>query len=476
MSIVTRFAPSPTGYLHIGGLRTALFNYLYARQNGGKFLLRIEDTDMARNNEDAAQAIIDSFKWVGLSYDGEVEYQSKRFAIYTRYIKELLEQKKAYYCYMSKEELESLRKQAEIQGTKWRYDNRYRDFNGTPPSGVEPVVRIKAPLSGQIRFIDGVKGEICIDAKELDDFIIARADGSPTYNFVVTIDDALMGVSDVIRGDDHLNNTPKQIILYEALGFSVPRFYHLPMILNQEGKKLSKRDGAVGVMEYKKLGYLPQSLLNFLVRLGWSYGDEEIFSLTQMLEYFNPSNLNTSASSANFEKLLWLNHHYITNLANDSLCALLEDFDCLNLQQWLTKHNKSASYEAVRDVLFVELKERSKTLVEFANNLNAVLLAPTHYDEKLTKKLDSAGIDLLIALRELFNNELDSTKNPTTIESLLHNFIQSRALKIGQVMPLLRLALLGKGGGIGVNIAIFTLGKDEVLLRLDSCIEHFKGA
>lgn len=474
MNIVTRFAPSPTGYLHIGGLRTALFNYLYARQNGGKFLLRIEDTDIARNNEDAAQAIIDSFKWVGLSYDGEVEYQSKRFSIYARYVKELLAQKKAYYCYMSKEELESLRKEAESMGTKWRYDNRYRDFSGEPPRGVTPVVRIKAPLSGQIRFIDGVKGEICIEAKEIDDFIIARADGTPTYNFVVTIDDALMGVTDVIRGDDHLNNTPKQIILYEALGFSVPKFYHLPMILNNEGKKLSKRDGAVGVMEYKKLGYLPQSLLNFLVRLGWSYGDEEIFSLTQMLEYFNPSNLNTSASSANFDKLLWLNHHYITQLPNEKLCALLTDFDCLNLQEWLSTHNKTAPYEEVRDALFVELKERSKTLVEFGSNLNAILATPTHYDDKLAKKLDSTGLELLQSLREVL--EQDFPKSPSATESLLHSFIESKGAKLGQVMPLVRLALLGKAGGISVNVALFSLGKEQALLRIDSCLRHFKGA
>ncbi len=476
MSIVTRFAPSPTGYLHIGGLRTALFNYLYARQSGGKFLLRIEDTDRARNNEDAAQAIIDSFKWAGLSYDGEVEYQSKRFDIYARYIKELLEQKKAYYCYMSKEELESLRKEAESKGTKWRYDNRYREFSGEIPKGVEPVVRIKAPLSGQIRFVDGVKGEICIEAKEIDDFIIARADGSPTYNFVVTIDDALMGVTDVIRGDDHLNNTPKQIILYEALGFSVPKFYHLPMILNQDGKKLSKRDGAVGVMEYKNLGYLPQSLLNFLVRLGWSYGDEEIFSLQEMLEKFNPSNLNTSASSANFQKLLWLNHHYITHLPNDELSVLLADFDCENLQKWLASHNPNATYESVRDALFTELKERSQTLVEFSHNLNAVLRMPTHYDEKLAKKLDSAGLELLSALREILSNGLSNATNPSEIESLLHNFIESQGLKLGQVMPLLRLALLAKAGGIGVNVALFVLGKEQALIRLDSCIAHFKEA
>ena len=266
--IITRFAPSPTGYLHIGGLRTALFNYLYARANGGKFLLRIEDTDLARNSTDAKEAIIQAFDWVGLDYDGEVVYQSQRFPLYTQYIQQLLDEGKAYYCYMSKEELDSLREEQRKRGETPRYDNRYRDFKGTPPDGVKPVVRIKAPLNGEICFSDGVKGEMRIAAKEIDDFIIARSDGTPTYNFCVAVDDALMGVTNVIRGDDHLSNTPKQIIIYEALGFKVPKFFHVPMILNPQGHKLSKRDGAMSVMEYKDMGYLPEALLNFLVRLG----------------------------------------------------------------------------------------------------------------------------------------------------------------------------------------------------------------
>ena len=246
--IITRFAPSPTGYLHIGGLRTALFNYLYARANGGKFLLRIEDTDLARNSTDAKEAIIQAFDWVGLDYDGEVVYQSQRFPLYTQYIQQLLDEGKAYYCYMSKEELDSLREEQRKRGETPRYDNRYRDFKGTPPDGVKPVVRIKAPLNGEICFSDGVKGEMRIAAKEIDDFIIARSDGTPTYNFCVAVDDALMGVTNVIRGDDHLSNTPKQIIIYEALGFKVPKFFHVPMILNPQGHKLSKRDGAMSVM------------------------------------------------------------------------------------------------------------------------------------------------------------------------------------------------------------------------------------
>ncbi|MDU5325500.1 MAG: glutamate--tRNA ligase, partial [Campylobacter ureolyticus] len=265
--IVTRFAPSPTGYLHIGGLRTALYNYLYARANNGKFLLRIEDTDLKRNKIEATNAIIEAFKWCKLDYDGELVYQSDRFDIYKKYIQKLLDEGKAYKCYMTKDELDELRKSQEAMKIRPKYDGRYRDFKGTPPAGIDPVIRIKAPISGTIEFKDGVKGEVKFNVDDmLDDFIIARSDGSPTYNFTVVIDDALMGVTDVIRGDDHLSNTPKQIILYEALGFKTPNFYHVAMINGPDGQKLSKRHGATDVMEYKKMGYLSEALLNFLVR------------------------------------------------------------------------------------------------------------------------------------------------------------------------------------------------------------------
>ncbi|NOZ91029.1 MAG: glutamate--tRNA ligase, partial [Epsilonproteobacteria bacterium] len=294
--ITTRFAPSPTGYLHIGGLRTALFSWLWARKNSGKFLLRIEDTDLSRNSQEALEAIIKAFDWVGMDYDGEVIYQSKRFDLYKKYIEQLLNEGKAYKCYMTKDELTALREEQMARGERARYDGRYRDFDRTPPEGIEPVVRIKAPTEGFITFFDGVKGEITIASSEVDDFIIARSDGTPTYNFVVAIDDALMGMSDVIRGDDHLYNTPKQIVVYNALGFDIPNFYHVAMINNEQGKKLSKRDGATDVMEYKKLGFLPEALLNFLVRLGWSHGDQEIFSIEEMIELFDPKDINKSAS------------------------------------------------------------------------------------------------------------------------------------------------------------------------------------
>ncbi|MGI0440320.1 glutamate--tRNA ligase [Helicobacter himalayensis] len=467
--MTTRFAPSPTGYLHIGGLRTALFNYLYARKNNGRFLLRIEDTDLARNSHDAAKAIVESFQWVDLEHNGEIVYQSERFALYARYVKQLLEEGKAYYCYMSKEELEVLRAQAEAQGKKWKYDNRYRDFTGTPPEGIAPVVRIKAPLQGVISFEDGVKGRISVDASEIDDFVIARSDGSPTYNFVVAIDDALMGVSDVIRGDDHLSNTPKQIVVYQALDFEVPKFFHVPMILNPQGKKLSKRDGAMGVMEYKKLGYLPEALLNFLVRLGWSYGDEEIFSMERLLEVFDPYKLNSSPSSYNEEKLLWLNHHYIKQTPAHKLESLLIDFGAQPLQSFAcVSECDEEKRESVREALFNALKERSKTLIEFANNFNEVLNAPKEYDSKLLNKLDSQGVEFLRALSETLKNV--KFQSEQECEEFLHTFCESKHLKLGQCIPLVRLALLGKGGGIGVPCALFVLGNRETCVRIESLL------
>ncbi|MBT8343083.1 MAG: glutamate--tRNA ligase, partial [Sulfurovum sp.] len=371
---VTRFAPSPTGYLHIGGLRTALFSWLTAQNNKGQFLLRIEDTDMARNSEEATEAILKAFEWVGMSHDGEVVYQSKRFDLYHQYIEQLLREGKAYKCYMSKDELAALREEQMAKKERTRYDGRYRDFTGTPPEGVEPVIRIKAPQEGTISFVDGVKGEMNIAASEVDDFVIARADGAPTYNFVVAIDDALMGLTDVIRGDDHLYNTPKQIVVYNALGFTLPKFNHVAMINNEQGKKLSKRDGATDVMDYKTMGYLPEALLNFLVRLGWSHGDQEIFSLEEMIALFDPKNINKSSSNYNLDKLLWLNAHYIKNTPNDELALLLNEFGVD-----IHGHDKL-------ELLLDATKERGKTLVDLAEQINLILTTPAQYDEKSSKK------------------------------------------------------------------------------------------
>ena len=458
--IVTRFAPSPTGYLHIGGLRTALFSYLYARKNGGKFLLRIEDTDLARNSQDAQKAIIEAFDWVGMDYDGEVVYQSQRFSLYKEYIDKLLSEGKAYYCYMSKEELDALRDAQRAKGETPRYDNRYRDFQGKAPEGIEPVVRIKAPLSGEICFRDGVKGEIKIQAKELDDFIIARSDGTPTYNFVVTIDDALMGVTDVIRGDDHLSNTPKQIIIYEALGFKIPNFFHVPMILNPQGQKLSKRRDAVSVMDYKDKGYLPQALLNFLVRLGWSYGDKEIFSMEEMLECFSPYALNSSPSAYNQEKLLWLNHHYLNALSNAELNEALSPFGVV------------IPSERAQGILYPEIKERSKTLREFAEILDECLNTPQSYDEKMVKKVNTENNRYL--LKE-FQTYFKALKNPITTpqqaEEELQAFSDFNGIASKTLFMPLRFVLLGKSGGLGIATLLAGLNPNEVEVRLKQGLE-----
>lgn len=459
--VVTRFAPSPTGYLHIGGLRTALLSYLWARRNNGKFLLRIEDTDFSRNDEAAALAIVEAFKWVGLEHDGTIEYQSSRLAIYQEYAQKLLDSGKAYKCYMSREELDALREEQMGRKERAKYDNRYRDFTGTPPEGREAVIRIKAPLEGSITVHDGVKGDVVFNVADiLDDFIIARADGTPTYNFVVAVDDALMGVTDVIRGDDHLSNTPKQIVVYDALGFALPRFFHVPMIHNHEGKKLSKRDGATDVMMYKEMGYTPEALLNFLVRLGWSHGDQEIFSMAEMLELFDPSDINRSASVYNVEKLDWLNSHYIKNMSNDKLCELLEFHGVM-----LVSHDK-------REILLDALKERAKTLVEMATLINEILVRPAAFDEAALKKgykEDSKAI--LEAFAQALKNSTE-LHLPSDYHHVMEAVVAQLEIGFGKIGQPLRVALMGKLSGPGLDSVMAIIGVDETLARIDALLKH----
>ena len=457
--VVTRFAPSPTGYLHIGGLRTALLSYLWARRNGGKFLLRIEDTDFSRNDEAAARAIVEAFKWVGLEHDGTIEYQSSRLAIYQEYAQKLLDSGKAYKCYMTREELDALREEQTARKERPKYDNRYRDFTGTPPEGREAVIRIKAPLEGTITVHDGVKGDVVFNVADiLDDFIIARADGTPTYNFVVAVDDALMGVTDVIRGDDHLSNTPKQMVVYEALGFPIPRFFHVPMIHNHEGKKLSKRDGATDVMAYKTLGYTPEALLNFLVRLGWSHGDQEIFSMKEMLDLFDPNDINRSASVYNVEKLDWLNAHYIKNTPNDKLCELLEFHGVM-----LVSHDK-------REILLDALKERSKTLVEMANQINEILVRPVAFDEGALKKgYKEESPMILKTFAEALKNASE-LHLPSDYHHVMDEVVSKLEIGFGKIGQPLRIALMGKLSGPGLDTVMAIIGVDETLARIDALL------
>jgi len=456
--VVTRFAPSPTGYLHIGGLRTALFSWLWAQKTNGKFLLRIEDTDLARNSNEALDAIIKAFDWVGMGYDGEVLYQSKRFDIYKKYIDQLLDEGKAYKCYMSKEELASLREEQMAKGERARYDGRYRDFDGTPPEGVEPVIRIKAPQNGKLEFNDGVKGLISIDATEVDDFVIARADGTPTYNFVVAIDDYEMGLTDVIRGDDHLYNTPKQIVVYNALGFALPKFYHVAMINNEQGKKLSKRDGATDVMEYKTQGFLPEALLNFLVRLGWSHGDQEIFSLQEMIELFDPKDINKSSSSYNLDKLLWINATHMKNLPVDQMVELLKEYNCD-----ISGHDK-------KELIIKATIERAKTMVELVAQIELILNAPTQYDAKASKKAFKTDTKEILAsfIQDL---EVINPSSPEEFHTVMNEFLTARELGFGKLGQPLRVSLLGAMSGSGLDEIMHILGLDEVKARVNRAIE-----
>ncbi|MBL0709152.1 MAG: glutamate--tRNA ligase [Sulfurimonas sp.] len=457
--VVTRFAPSPTGYLHIGGLRTALFSYLWAKKNKGEFVLRIEDTDKARNSQEATDAILKAFDWLGLKHDGDITYQSQRDEIYAKYIKQLLDEGKAYRCYMSKDELTELRESQMAQKQRTKYNGKYRDFKGTPPEGIEPVIRIKAPLSGEILVRDGVKGDVSFQAEDiLDDFVIARADGAATYNFVVAIDDHLMGINEVIRGDDHLSNTPKQIVVYEALGFELPKFYHVPMIHNSKGKKLSKRDGATDVMAYKEMGYTPEALLNFLVRLGWSHGDQEIFSMDEMIELFNPKDINKSASIYNTEKLDWLNSHYIKNMPNSELATLLLDYDLV-----LSSHDK-------KEILLDALKERAKTLKELADLTNEILITPSSYDEKSVKKAFKGDA---ISVLNSFGAKLSSCEDchlPSDYHHLMETLVSELEIGFGKIGQPLRVALLGKMSGPGLDDVMAILGKDETMLRIANII------
>ncbi len=454
--IVTRFAPSPTGYLHIGGLRTALFNWLWARKNQGKFRLRIEDTDKERNKKEAVDAIIKAFHWTGLNYDGEIVFQSEREDIYKKYINELLEKDLAYKCYLTKEELEAIR-EAKMKGEEPPIDIRkYRDFKGEIDKPY--VIRFKTPLEGKICFEDGVKGLQCVEAKEIEDFVIARSDGSPTYNFVVVVDDHLMEMTDIIRGDDHLRNTFKQILLYKAFGWEVPKFYHVPMIHNERGSKMSKRDGAVDVMEYKREGYLPEALLNFLIRLGWSYGDQEIFSIEEMINLFDPKDINKAPSRFNKEKLDWLNSHYIKNSSNERLEKLLRDdfgIDIIN-------HDK-------KEILIDELKERVKTLKEMAQEIDKILTPPSSYNEKAVKKFikDEVITNLKEFVKFIEDKELYL---PPDWEKAMHEFLEIKGIKPKFLMPPLRIAMVGDTKGIDLAALLSVLSKEEVIKRVNKLI------
>jgi glutamyl-tRNA synthetase len=462
MSITTRFAPSPTGYLHVGGARTALFSWLYARKHGGKFILRIEDTDLERSTQESVDAILQGMNWLGLDYDAGPFYQTHRFDRYREVIQQLLEQGNAYHCYCSKEELEQLRTEQMANKEKPRYNGKCRHLYA-PIEGREPVVRFKNPQDGVVTIPDLIKGNIVVANKELDDLIIARADGTPTYNLTVVVDDMDMGVTHVIRGDDHINNTPRQMNILAALGATVPKYAHLPMILGADGARLSKRHGAVSVMQFRDDGYLPEALLNYLVRLGWSHGDQEIFSLDEMIKFFELEDVNSSASAFNMEKLLWLNHHYIKN------------GDPAHIARHLSWHIGQLDIDpsegpALIDVV-IALKERSKTLVEMAAASIYFYKDFETYDEKAVKKNFVEGTDAILqSLYDAFSGENDWRGE--IVHQIVENLAQTMDLNMGKVAQPLRVAVCGSAVSPGIDVTLSLLGKEKTLTRIKRAINY----
>jgi len=465
MTITTRFAPSPTGYLHVGGARTALFSWLYARKHGGSFILRIEDTDLERSTQESVNAILEGMAWLGLDYDQGPFYQTHRFDRYREIIQQLLDQGDAYYCYCSKDELEQLRNAQMANKEKPRYNGLCRE-SGPVQEGREAVVRFKNPTAGVVMIPDLVKGNITVANKELDDLIIARADGTPTYNLTVVVDDMDMGVTHVIRGDDHINNTPRQMNILEALGAPIPHYAHLPMILGADGARLSKRHGAVSVMQFRDDGYLPEALLNYLVRLGWSHGDQEIFSIDEMAHYFELADVNASASSFNNDKLLWLNHQYIMT------------GDPHHVARHLSWHVGQlgidpATGPALADVV-IALRERSKTLVEMANASRYFYQDFEHYDEKAVKKnFNPEAAAVLERLYAQFDAVTDWQGD--TVHQIVVYLAETLQLTMGKVAQPLRVAVCGTSVSPGIDVTLSLLGKEKTLARIGRAIAFIKG-
>ena len=451
-----RFAPSPTGYLHIGGARTALFNYLLAKNQQGAFVLRIEDTDVARSTRESVDAILDAMQWLGLSYDEGPIYQSDRFDLYRQKVQQLLDEGKAYRCYCTTEELDAKRETAKREGRKPKYDGTCRLRTDQP--NLPYVVRFRLPEGrDETAFSDRIKGSITFRHEELDDLIIQRTDGTPTYNFVVVIDDAEMGINLVVRGDDHINNTPRQILLYEALGYPLPEFAHVPMILGSDKKRLSKRHGATSVMAYQEMGYLPEALINYLVRLGWSSGDEEIFTMDVLIEKFSLDNVGRSAGVFNPEKLLRLNSHYIKTGNPQRLAELLKPF----------LKEKGIAVEGGPDLVAVveSLQERSATLIEMADGAEFYFVDLVEYQEKAKAKfLQSTQKELITIIFEKL-----STCEPFTKESLEESFAEimvTTELKFGKIAQPLRVALTGGVPSPGIYEVLQVLGKERSLKRI----------
>ena len=464
--VVTRFAPSPTGFLHIGGARTALFNWLYAKHTGGKMLLRIEDTDRERSTKAAVDAIIDGLKWLGLTWDGDPISQFSRVDRHREVAEELVKKGQAYYCYATPEELTEMREKARAEGKPPRYNGIWRDRDPSEaPKGVKPVIRIKAPQQGETIVHDRVQGDVHFPNKDLDDFIILRSDGTPTYMLAVVVDDHDMGVTHVIRGDDHLTNAARQTILFKAMGWDVPVMAHIPLIHGADGAKLSKRHGALGVDAYRAMGYLPIALRNYLVRLGWSHGDDEIMSTEDMISWFDIDDINKGAARFDFKKLEAINGQYMRmsddkDLFDAALSILPVIEGGKELEAKLNEKNRSEFLKAMP-----ELKERAKTLVELIDNAAFIFSdRPLKLDEKATNLLNDEGKTILKGIYSALESCTDWTKEK--LDHIIRNYAEEAQLKLGKVAQPLRAALTGRAVSPGVFDVLVILGRDESLGRI----------
>jgi glutamyl-tRNA synthetase len=464
MTVRTRFAPSPTGYLHVGGARTALFSWLYAKKMQGKFILRIEDTDLERSTQESVDAILEGMDWLGLNHDEGPFYQTQRFDRYKEVIQQLLDQGDAYRCYCTKDELEHLRNEQMANKEKPRYNGKCRHLPEAP-ADKEHVIRFKNPDAGAVTINDLVKGDITVANKELDDLIIARTDGSPTYNLTVVVDDMDMQISHVIRGDDHVNNTPRQINILKALGAELPQYAHLPMILGTDGARLSKRHGAVSVMQFRDEGYLPEALLNYLVRLGWSHGDQEIFSIDEMIRYFELDAINPAAAAFNMEKLLWLNHHYLMNGDPEQIAR--------HLQWHMVQRGIDLSQGPKLADVVIAQRERCKSLVEMANASLYFYRDFEYYDEKAAKKAFGAETFNVMANLLRAYSKLDTwEKEP--IHDIVTNTAESLGLGMGKVGQPLRVAVCGTSSSPAIDQTLYLLGKDKTLARIQKAMDFLQ--
>ncbi|OHE55476.1 MAG: glutamate--tRNA ligase [Thermodesulfovibrio sp. RBG_19FT_COMBO_42_12] len=464
-TVRVRFAPSPTGYLHIGGARTALFNYLYAKHNKGAFILRIEDTDRTRSTEEYISAIIEGMKWLDLDWDEGPYRQTDRFDVYRSYADKLLKEGNAYYCYCSPEELEQRRKEALAKGKSPKYNGSCRNLK-EPLTGRIPAVRFRMPQEGETVVNDLIRGKVTFENALIDDLIIMRSDGTPTYNFTVVVDDVDMNITHVIRGDDHLNNTPKQIHIYNALGYEAPLFAHLPMILGPDKTRLSKRHGATSVIAYKEMGYLPDALVNYLVRLGWSYGDQEVFTRDELIKYFSFENVGKSSAIFNSEKLLWLNSQYIMSLKPEELAGLVMPFlfreKIIEEGQIIDKGWLSKAIST--------LQERSKTLIELANLLRYYIADDIEYDLKAKEKfLNEKNLSNLIEVEE----DLKNLNNfiASEIEKVFKSIVERKNTKLGNIAQPVRVAITGKTESPGIFDVLEIVGKEKTLKRLGKAIK-----